>query len=91
MGSSGLVSRAAIKPAAVPHVREGSALPLTMTPRGGLDRAGWGRAAGGAPAQAGPVGCARSPGQDAFCVEGALDIAEGRVTGIRTEPRGAGT
>ena len=34
MGSSGLVSRAAVKPAAVPHVREGSALPLTMTPRG---------------------------------------------------------
>ena len=28
-------SRAAVKPAVVPHVRDGSALPLMMTPRGG--------------------------------------------------------
>ena len=63
-----------------------------MTPRGGLDRGGMG--AGGrrrARSQAGPVGCARSPGQGPVCVEGALDIAEARVTGVRTEPRGAGT
>ena len=62
-----------------------------MTPRGGLDRGGMGRAAEGAPVPAGPVGCARSPGQGPVCVEGALDIAEARVTGVRTEPRGAGT
>ena len=35
-------SRAAVEPAAGPHVRGGSALPLTMTPRGGLDRGGMG-------------------------------------------------
>ena len=34
-------SRAAVKPAVVPHVRDGSALPLMMTPRGGRDGGGW--------------------------------------------------
>ena len=52
---------------------------------------GWGRAAEGAPVPAGPVGCARSPGQGPDCVEGALDLAEARVTSVRAEPRGAGT
>ena len=64
---------------------------VTMTPRGVWTGAGWGWAAEGAPVPAGPVGCARSPGQGPVCVEGALDIAEARVTGVRTEPRGAGT
>ena len=92
MGSSGLVESGSVEPAAVPHVRAGRAQGVTMTPRGGLHPGrdgGW--AAEGAPVPAGPVGCARSPGQGPVCVEGALDIAEARVTGVRTEPRGAGT
>ena len=73
-------------------MHRGRARGVTMTPRGGLDRGGMGgRAAEGVPVPAGPVGCARSPGQGTVCVEGALDIAEARVTGVRTEPRGAGT
>ena len=35
-------SRAAVEPAAVPHVRGGRARGVTMTPRGGLDRVGMG-------------------------------------------------
>ena len=63
-----------------------------MTPRGGLDLGGMG-VGGRRRARSGwtPVGCARSPGQGPVCVEGALDIAEARVTGVGTEPRGAGT
>ena len=79
MGSSGLVSRAAIKPAAVPHVREGSALPLTMTPRGGLDRGGMG---GGRPKarpfQLGPSDVRGAQDRARVCVEGVIHIARGQ-------------